>query len=63
MRFLLEASGFARVAIERLHSGATLAQVDSASDPVAKMYSTIMLVPQDYALIAYKPSLPEAHTG
>ena len=63
MRFLLEASGFARVAIERLHSGATLAQVDSASDPVAKMYSTIMLVPQDYALIAYKPSLSEAHTG
>ena len=63
MRFLLEANGFARVAIERLHSGATLAQVDSASDPVAKMYSTIMLVPQDYALIAYKPSLSEAHTG
>lgn len=59
-RFLLESCGFERVAIERLHSGATLAQVDAAVDPVAKLYSAIMLVPQDYALIAYKPAIPEA---
>jgi SAM-dependent methyltransferase len=58
-RFLLESCGFERVAIERLHSGATLAQVDAAADPVAKLYSAIMLVPQDYALIAYKPAIPE----
>jgi len=58
-RFLLESCGFGRVAIERLHPGATLAQVDEAADPVAKLYSAIMLVPQDYALIAYKPAIPE----
>jgi len=54
MRFLLESSGFAQVSIERLHPGGTTAQVDAASDPLAKMYATMMLVPQDYALIAYK---------
>jgi len=58
-RFLLESCGFERVSIERLHSGGTLAQVDAAVDPVAKLYSAIMLVPQDYALIAYKPAIPK----
>lgn len=55
-RFILESSGFERVAIERLHPGATPADIEAATDPVARMYSTMMLVPQDYALIAYKPS-------
>ena len=54
-RFLLESCGFERVAIERLHSGATTLRSTRRSDPVAKLYSAIMLVPQDYALIAYKP--------
>ena len=56
MRFLLEASGFERVAIERLHPGATVAQVEKATDPIERLYATMMLVPQDYALIAYKPA-------
>ena len=55
MRFLLESGGFERVAIERLHPGAAPAADDAGSDPVARVYSAVMLVPQDYALIAYKP--------
>ncbi|HEX6794476.1 MAG TPA: methyltransferase domain-containing protein [Casimicrobiaceae bacterium] len=55
MRFLLQSVGFERVAIERLHPGATAADVERASDSVAKLYASMMLVPQDYALIAYKP--------
>ena len=55
MRFLLEAAGFERVAIERLHASASPGDIGGAADPVAKLYTTIMLVPQDYALIGYKP--------
>jgi O-antigen chain-terminating methyltransferase len=55
LRFLLEEIRFAPVSIERLHAGATAEDVDRAVDPVTRLYSTIMLVPQDYALIAYKP--------
>ena len=60
MRFLLEASGFVRVVIERLHPGITPAQVDAATDAVSKIYSPIMMVPQDYALIGYKPAASDA---
>jgi len=55
MRYLLESIGFERTTIERLHPGATAADAGDAADPVAKVYSAIMRVPQDYALIGYKP--------
>jgi SAM-dependent methyltransferase len=55
-RYMLESCGFVRVAIERLHPGTIGADVDDARDPVTTLYRTMMLVPQDYALIAYKPS-------
>jgi O-antigen chain-terminating methyltransferase len=56
MRYLLESIGFERTTIERLHPGATVSDADDATDPVAKVYSAIMRVPQDYALIGYKPA-------
>jgi O-antigen chain-terminating methyltransferase len=56
MRFLLDSAGFERTAIERLHPGTTSGEIADTADPVGKIYSTLMLVPQDYALIAYKPA-------
>jgi O-antigen chain-terminating methyltransferase len=56
VRFLLESNGFERVAIERLHPGAQPDDVERATDPVGKLYASIMLVPQDYAVIGYKPA-------
>jgi O-antigen chain-terminating methyltransferase len=55
MRYLLESIGFERTTIERLHPGATEADAGDADDPVANVYTAIMRVPQDYALIGYKP--------
>jgi O-antigen chain-terminating methyltransferase len=55
VRYLLESAGFERVAIERLHPGATPEDVERASDHVDKLYTSLMLGPQDYAVIGYKP--------
>jgi O-antigen chain-terminating methyltransferase len=63
MRFLLEASGFVDVVIERLHPGAAPSTIDSATDPRANVYSTLMSVPQDYALIGYKPHVSAANSA
>jgi len=56
MRYLLESVGFERTTIERLHPGTTASDATDAADPVARVYSAIMRVPQDYALIGYKPA-------
>jgi O-antigen chain-terminating methyltransferase len=56
MRYLLESIGFERTTIERLHPGATASDAGDPADPVANVYSAIMRVPQDYALIGYKPA-------
>jgi O-antigen chain-terminating methyltransferase len=55
VRYLLESAGFEHVAIERLHAGATPDDVARATDDVSRLYTSIMLVPQDYAVIGYKP--------
>jgi O-antigen chain-terminating methyltransferase len=53
-RYMLEAAGFTDVAIERLHPGSSPVDVVRAPDDVTRLYLTLMNVPQDYALIAYK---------
>lgn len=55
MRFALEAMGYERVTIERLHPGTSLGGKPETAEGVAGLYRMMMEVPQDYALIAYKP--------
>lgn len=54
-RFVLESFGFERVTIERLHPGAVPVN-EGNRDETSQLYRTIMRVPQDYALIGYKPA-------
>jgi SAM-dependent methyltransferase/prefoldin subunit 5 len=54
-RYMLETAGFCNVTIERLHPGASSEEANAVVDPVVRLYTTLMSVPQDYALIAHKP--------